>query len=119
MLGLAISGCASSLAGCSTGWSLGLGKVAVCSQCNPEFICLVWFLMTSIDVKKTLSPRKRPKGSGALRVAKLAGFYIRAAGEMITGQMVWYVMFPRRMALRHTAYGKPEASATLRSLRWL
>lgn len=78
--------------------------------------------MTSIDVKKKkkpLSPRKRPKGSGALRVAKLAGFYIRATREMITGQMVWYVMFPRRISLRHMAYGKPEASATLRSLGWL
>lgn len=27
-------------------------------------------------------------------------------------------MFLRRMALRHMAYGKPEASATLRSLGW-
>lgn len=25
-------------------------------------------------------------------------------------------MFPRRMALKHLAYGKPEASATVRSL---
>lgn len=75
--------------------------------------------MTSIGCQKTLSSRKRPKGFGALRVAKLAGFYIGAAGEMITGQMVWYIMFLRRMALRHVAYGKPEASATLRSLGWL
>lgn len=78
--------------------------------------------MTSIDVKKKKNhsvQERDQRDLGLLELPNWQVFYIRATREMITGQMVWYVMFPRRISLRHMAYGKPEASATLRSLGWL
>lgn len=92
ILCLAVSGCASSLARCSTGWEPGIGKGPCVLTIQP------WIHMLSLVLNyihwcwKTFSPRKKPKGLWDLRVAKLSGFYIRATGEMFTGQMVWYNM---------------------------
>lgn len=66
----------------------GVGK-GPCMLTIQPWIHMLGLVLNDIHwCQKTLSPRKRPKGSGALRVAKLAGFYIRVAGEVITGQMV-------------------------------